>query len=96
MPPCHSPLQPAECPCVPPLPAVTRVRPASEVLPDPLTVINYVAMSMPLLSPFIPIYKVWQCRMCVRVLAVWVGGWVGGWRRAWRFPFSHTRTPAHT
>lgn len=38
--------------------AVTRVRPASEGLPDPLTVINYVTMSMPLLAPFIPIYKV--------------------------------------
>lgn len=38
--------------------AVARVRPASEGLPDPLSVINYVAQSMPLLAPFIPIYKV--------------------------------------
>jgi len=35
---------------------VTRTRPDAD-LPDGLTIINYVAMSMPHLAPFIPIYK---------------------------------------
>jgi len=38
--------------------AVTRVRPADQGLPDPLAVMHYVAVTTPLLSPFIPLYKV--------------------------------------
>lgn len=56
-------MQQPHTPLLPLCNTVTRVRPASEELPDPLSVINYVTMSMPLLAPFIPIYKVRQ-RQC--------------------------------
>ncbi|KAI7845655.1 hypothetical protein COHA_000769 [Chlorella ohadii] len=36
---------------------VTRMRSAEEGLPDGLSAINYIAMSMPALAPFVPIYK---------------------------------------
>ncbi|PRW44358.1 peptidase C69 [Chlorella sorokiniana] len=36
---------------------VTRMRAPEEGLPDGLSAINYIAMSMPALAPFVPIYK---------------------------------------
>ena len=59
--------------------AVTRMRPRGEDLPDALTAINYVAMSMPMLAPFVPIYKV----------GGWVGGRVGGRRAEVRHEARH-------
>lgn len=57
--------QPRLCVCHLPAPAVTRLRPLDDALPDGLSIITYAAMASPVLSPFIPLYKVcdeWQAR----------------------------------